>query len=298
VTKLRLQMLEELERRNYALSTIRSYLATIEDLARYFGKPPDQLNPEDIRRYQVYLLRERRLAPNTVNTRTGALRFFFITTLRKPWTVADTPYPKTTVRMPKVLSKDQVARLIESASTPMHRIILMTLYATGVRRAELANLKIADIDSERMVIHVRAGKGGKDRDVMLSEKLLRELRQYWRGMPKKPKLWLFPGNRWHTGEKPITTKVPWQACRDASIRAGLGTEVHPHTLRHCFATHLLEAGADLRTIQMLLGHRDLEETTIYLHISNLHIRATPSPLDMLSTPADQKASAKEKGYHS
>lgn len=288
MTQLRLQMLEELERRNYSPSTIRSYLSTIEDLARYFGRRPDQLEPEHIRRYQVHLLRERRLAPNTVNQRTGALRFFFITTLRKPWSVADTPYPKTTVRLPKVLSKEQVERLIESASTPLYRLILMTLYATGVRRAELANLKIADIDSERMVIHVRAGKGGKDRDVMLSQTLLDELRQYWRCLRKKPKVWLFPGNRWHSGEKPMTTKVPWQACRDASIRAGLGTEVHPHTLRHCFATHLLEAGADLRTIQMLLGHRDLEETTIYLHISSLHIRATPSPLDMLRTPADQK----------
>ncbi len=288
MTQLRLQMLEELERRNYSPSTIRSYLSTIEDLARYFSKPPDQLEPEHIRRYQVHLLRERRLASNTVNQRTGALRFFFITTLRKPWSVADTPYPKTTVRLPKVLSKEQVQRLIESASTPLYRLILMTLYATGVRRAELANLKIADIDSERMVIHVRAGKGGKDRDVMLSQTLLDELRQYWRGLRQKPRVWLFPGNRWHSGEKPMTTKVAWQACRDASIRAGLGTEVHPHTLRHCFATHLLEAGADLRTIQMLLGHRDLEETTIYLHISSLHIRATPSPLDMLRKPADQK----------
>jgi integrase/recombinase XerD len=151
-----------------------------------------------------------------------------------------------------------------------------------LRRAELARLKVGDIDSERMVIHVEGGKGRKDRDVMLSPKLLEELRHYWRGLRRKPKEWLFPGNRWHTGKTPISAKVIWQACRQAAQRAGLGDEVHPHTLRHCFATHLLEAGADLRTIQILLGHRDLEETTIYLHLSKLHLSATASPLNKLT----------------
>jgi len=132
-----------------------------------------------------------------------------------------------------------------------------------------------------MVIHVQGGKGRKDRDVMLSPKLLEALRQHWRGFPRKPSVWLFPGNRWHTGDTPITTKVVWDACKEAAQRAGLQKDVHPHTLRHCFATHLLEAGADLRTIQMLLGHRDLEETTIYLHLSERHLSATGSPLDSL-----------------
>src|SRR6266403_1835598 len=139
----------------------------------------------------------------------------------------------------------------------------MTLYATGVRRAELTHLKVSDIDSQRMVIHVQGGKGRKDRDVMLSPKLLEVLREHWRGLQRKPSAWLFPGNRWHTGDTPIDTKVVWNACKEAAQRAGLQKDVHSHTLRHCFATHLLEAGADLRTIQMLLGHRDLEETTIY-----------------------------------
>jgi integrase/recombinase XerD len=282
VTHLRKMMLEELERRNYSQSTTRAYLRTIEDLARYFKRPPDQLEPEHIRQYQAYLFRDRKLAANTVNQRTGALRFFFITVLKKPWSVAETPYPRQNFRLPKILSPEQVAKLIDSASTQFYRTILMTLYATGLRRAELAQLKISDIDSERMVIHVRGGKGRKDRDVMLSPKLLDALRQYWRGLRRKPKTWLFPGNRWHTGERPILSKVVWQACREAATRARLGDEVHPHTLRHCFATHLLEAGADLRTIQILLGHRDLEETTIYLHLSNLHLSATASPLDALS----------------
>jgi integrase/recombinase XerD len=285
VTHPRKMMLEELERRNYSESTKRAYVQTIEDLARYFKRPPDQLEPAHIRQYQAYLFRDRKLSPNTVNQRTGALRFFFITVLRRSWSIADTPYPKRNFRLPKVLSQQQVAKLIESATTPFYRIILLALYATGLRRAELARLKVSDIDSERMMIHVKGGKGDKDREVMLSPKLLDELRLYWRSLRRKPKTWLFPGNRWHTAERPIDTKVVWHACREAAVRAGLGTEVHPHTLRHCFATHLLEAGADLRTIQLLLGHRDLEETTIYLHLSNLRLSNTASPLDGLRLKA-------------
>jgi site-specific recombinase XerD len=173
---------------------------------------------------------------------------------------------------------------------PFHRILLMTLYATGARRAEVARLKISDIDSERMVIHIQGGKGRKDRDVMLSPALLDALRVHWRGLRRKPTDWLFPGNRWHTASHPVTTKVLWTACQRAAERAGLEHKhIHPHTLRHCFATHLLEAGADLRTIQMLLGHRDLEETTVYLHLSRRHLSATASPLDALAlmTPGEQ-----------
>ena len=148
---------------------------------------------------------------------------------------------------------------------------------------EAAHLKVSDIDSKRMVVHIREGKGGKDRDVMLSTKLLEEPRAYWRGLRRKPKEWLFPGNRWHTSSHPVTTKVLWSACQIAAERAGLDNRrIHPHPLRHCFATHLLEAGADLRTIQILLGHRDLEVTTVYLHLSQRHLSATASPLDALT----------------
>jgi len=276
-------VLEELERRNYTQSTTRAYIRTIEDFARYFKRPPDQLGPEQIREYIAYLFRERKLADNTVNQRVGALRFFFIKTLRKPWSVEETPYPKKRLHLPVILSQDEVGRLIESALIPFHRTILVTLYATGVRRAELANLKVSDIDSQRMVVHIRGGKGRKDRDVMLSPHLLEELRQHYRRLGRKPAEWLFPGGRWHTAaEDPITTKVVWYACREAAQRAGIRKQLHPHTLRHCFATHLLEAGADLRTIQMLLGHSDLKETTIYLHLSQRHLSATASPLDALS----------------
>jgi integrase/recombinase XerD len=281
MTRLRKMMLEELQRRNYSQSTTTAYIRTVEDFARYFKRSPDQLGPEHIREYQAQLFSKQKLAPNTVTQRLAALRFFFVKTLRKPWSADETPYPKKVVRMPAILSQDEVAKLIDAAYTPFHRIVLMTLYATGVRRAELARLKITDIDSERMVIHVQGGKGRKDRDVMLSPKLLEALREHWRSLRRKPAEWLFPGNRWHTANHPIDTKVPWQACHAAAQRAGIQKEIHPHTLRHCFATHLLEAGADLRTIQVLLGHRDLEETTIYLHLSQRHLHATASPLDTL-----------------
>jgi integrase/recombinase XerD len=281
VTRLRKAMLEELERRNFSQSTTRTYIRTVEDFARYFHRRPDQLGPKHVREYQAQLFTKRKLAPNTVTQRLAALRFFFIKTLRKPWSVAETPYPKKVVHLPTILSPEEVARLIDAADTPFHRMLLMTAYATGVRRAELAHLKVSDVDSQRMVIHVQGGKGRKDRDVMLSPKLLEALREYWRGLRRKPKVWLFPGNRWHTAEHPVTTKVVWSACRIAAQRAGITKQVHPHTLRHCFATHLLEAGADLRTIQVLLGHRDLEETTLYLHLSQKHLGATASPLDAI-----------------
>jgi site-specific recombinase XerD len=157
----------------------------------------------------------------------------------------------------------------------------MTLYATGARNAELTHLKVSDINSQRMVIHIQGGKGRVDRDVMLSLKLLEELREHWRRLPRKRSVWLFPGNRWHSGGQPIDTKTPRHACQKAAQRAGIKKRVYPHILRHCFATHLLEAGADLRTIQILLGHRDLKETAIYLHLSERHLHATASPLDSL-----------------
>src|SRR4029077_4805924 len=210
-----------------------------------------------------------------------ALRFFYTKTLKRVWSIEETPYPKKTLHLPAILSQEEVARLIDAAWPTFHRTLLMALYATGLRRAELARLKVSDVDSKRMVIHVRGGKGRKDRDVMLSPKLLEALREHWRELHRKPSAWLFPGNRWHTSDTPITTKVVWNACKEAAQRAGLQKDVHPHTLRHCFATHLLEAGADLRTIQILLGHRDLKETTIYLHLSQRHLSATVSPLDSL-----------------
>jgi integrase/recombinase XerD len=292
MTPLRKMMLEEIERRNFSESTKECYIRAVEDFASFFKRPPDQLGPEHIREFQAHLFTQRKFAPNTVNQRLAALRFFFVKTLHRPWNAAETPYPKKVIHLPIVLSQQEVALLIDSAVVPFHHTVLMTLYATGVRRAELTHLKVNDIDSDRMIVRVRGGKGRKDREVMLSPKLLEELRDHWRRY--KPKEWLFPGGRWHNSQNPITDKVPWQACQAAAKRCGLEKRVHPHIMRHCFATHLLEAGADLRTIQMLLGHRDLEETTIYLHVSKRHLNATPSPLDSLQLSTTPKETPAEE----
>ena len=281
MTRLRKMMLDELQPRNFSEDTIRHYIRTVEDFARHFNCPPDRLGLRHIREYQAELFQKRKLSAGSVTYCLAALRFFYIKTLKKGWSVAETPYPKKNYRLPTILSQEQVARLIDAARTPFHRTLLMTLYATGLRCAELTHLKFSDVDSKRMVIHVRGGKGRKDRDVMLSPKLLEELRQHWRRLPRKTSDWLFPGNRWHTANHPIDAKTLRHACQGAAKRAGLNYAIHPHTLRHCFATHLLEAGADLRTIQILLGHSSLKETTVYLHLSKRHLNATPSPLDSL-----------------
>ena len=282
MTRLRQMMLDELERRNYTQNTRRAYLHAVAEFACHFHRSPEQLGLDHVRDYQVHLFRSRKLKANSVSVHIAALRFIFVAVLKRQWPVTDTPYPKKPETLPAVLSQEEITRLIDAAVTPVHRLILMTLYATGLRRTELTQLKIADIDAPRMVIHVRGGKGRKDRDVMLSPRLLEAMRQYWRGLRRKPKVWLFPGGTWHTDvDRPITDRVVWNACAQAARRAGMEKPIHPHTLRHCFATHLLEAGADIRTIQVLLGHSSLKATTIYLHLSRRHLQATASPLDAL-----------------
>ena len=293
MTQLRQMMLDELQRRNYSPNTVRTYIHAIEDFARYFGRSPYRLGPEHIRQYQVHLFRERKLSAGTVEGRTAALRFLFVKTLKRPYIHDQIPFPKRQRPLPAVLSQDEVARLIDSAQNLMHRAMLMTLYGTGVRRAELCQLKVADVDSKRMVIRVRNGKGGRDRDVLLSDKLLETLREYWRWM--KPKTHLFPGTvkNWRA-DVPITTKVVWTAVNEARKRAGIEKRISPHTLRHSFATHMLEAGADLRTIQVLLGHAELADTAVYLHLSRRHLQAVASPIESLtvSTPDDVRRSRK------
>jgi site-specific recombinase XerD len=283
MTRLRKMMLDELERRNYTQSTQRAYLCGVADFARHFHRSPDQLNLDHVREYQVQLFRVRKLASATVAARIAALRFLFVQVLKRPWTVEDMPYPKHPQKLPVILTQEEVARMIEAAALPLHRIVLMILYGTGVRRKELTHLKVSDIDTGRMAIHVHGGKGRKDRDVMLSPKLLEALREYWRSLKHKPKEWLFPGGgRAHDNlDQPMTDKVVWYAVEQAAKLAGIEKAVHPHTLRHSFATHLLEAGVDLRTIQLLLGHSDLKATTPYLHLSHRHLQSTASPLDAL-----------------
>jgi integrase/recombinase XerD len=288
VTHLRQLMLDELERRKYSPNTVRSYLHAVEEFARYFRRSPEQLGPDHVREYQVHLFRDRKLSARTVAGQTAALRFLFVKTLRRPYLPDALPFPKLSRRLPTVLSQEEVARLIDASGNLMHRAMLMTLYATGVRRAELCSLKVADIDSERMMLHIHQGKGGRDRDVPLSPKLLATLREYWRWM--KPKTYLFPGmeNNWRA-DVPVTTKVAWIAVTEAAKAAGITRRVSPHTLRHSYATHLLEAGADLRTIQVLLGHAKLADTTVYLHLSRRHLQAVPSPIESLTVSTSAEA---------
>jgi len=282
MTDLRKRMLEELQRHNYSKETIRLYLFAVQDFAHHFNKRPDLLTQEHMREFQLYLLNERKLRVETVAGRITALRFFFTKVLRRPFQELDLVYPKLPVRLPTVLSEDEVAKLIESASSAYHRVIITTLYATGMRRSELARLKVEDIDSQRMVIHVRQGKGGKDRDVTLSPRLLEVLRDYWKW--RKPKLYLFASLLCPRPDKPITSKTIWYAVREAARRAGIKKKITPHTLRHSWATHLLERGTDLKTIQVLLGHVDLEATTIYLHLSQRHMQSMTNPVDALPIP--------------
>jgi site-specific recombinase XerD len=216
----------------------------------------------------------------TVVTQICALRFFCRYVLQRRDVREDLPYPKQRLRLPVVLSPDEVQRLIAGAKNLYHRTLLLTLYGAGLRRSEACQLKVRDIDSQRMVLRVEQGKGGRDREVPLSATLLAALREYYRWM--RPRTYLFPGTHhgWRA-DAPITSKVIWEAVRLAARKAGIDKRVTPHTLRHTYATHLLEAGADLRTIQLLLGHADLSHTTVYLHLSRRHLQAAPNPLEQL-----------------
>jgi integrase/recombinase XerD len=280
MTQLRRRMLEELQRRNYSDNTIRQYLLAVRQFAEHFGKPPDQLGSDELRTYQAYLLRDRKLAVGTVVARVAALRFFFVRVLKRHQFREDLPYPKDRRRLPTVLSLEEVTRLINAAGNLQQRAMLMTLYGTGMRRTELSLLKVRDVDSQRMMIRVERGKGGAGRDIPLSSALLETLREYWRG--KKPHTYLFPSSEGHRGkEQPTSDRAVWYACKQAARHARLTKRIGPHTLRHSFATHLLEAGTDLRTIQIILGHGDLETTAKYLHLSQRHLRAVVNPLEGL-----------------
>ena len=292
MTRLRKMMLEELERRNYSEGTTRRYLRYVERFAQHFGKSPDKLSPDHLRTYQSYLLKVRKLDPGTVECHVSALRFLFIRTLHRHEFRQFLPYPKVRRKLPKILSLEEVARLIDASSGLFERTLLMVLYGTGMRRSEVARLKIADIDSQRMVLHVVNGKGGKDRDLPLSPKLLQTLRAYWRWL--QPQTYLFPSRTNREAEQPITDKTVWRACSEAASRSGIRKRVTPHLLRHSWATHLLEAGTDLRTIQLLLGHEDLEVTARYLHLSAQRLQKVANPIEELKlSNVDQS----RRSYH-
>jgi site-specific recombinase XerD len=236
-------MLEELERRNYSQNTVETYTFILEEFTKYFHRAPDQLGPEHIRQYQVHLFRERKLSSNSVRQRVSALRFFFVKTLRRHYMLDHIPFPKEHRPLPTVLSQEEVALLIDSSSNLLHRAMLMTLYATGMRRAELVKLKVTDIDKPRMMVHIHQGKGNRDRDVPISEKLLETLREYFRWM--KPKTYLFPGTvQYWRADVPISAKMVWHACRQAAERAGIQKKISPHCLRHYAASRTMPLGSN------------------------------------------------------
>jgi integrase/recombinase XerD len=280
MTVLRQRMTEDMQLRNLAPNTQLSYLQQVSCFARHFGKSPEELGEKDIRSYQVYLTNEKKLSSGSIHITVAALRFLYKVTLKKDWTVEDVlPLPKKQQKLPIVLSPEEVHQFLACIDSIKHRAILTTCYGAGLRISEAVHLKPTAIDSQRMVIRVEQGKGQRDRYVMLSSTLLDILRSYWRAM--RPKEWLFPGDQ---PGRPITRGAVGDACQSAHLRSGLSKPVTPHSLRHAFAVHLLEAGTDVRTIQLLLGHRSLATTARYLRIATSTVCGTASPLELLPRP--------------
>jgi integrase/recombinase XerD len=277
MTPLRQRMIEDMRIRNLAPNTQRAYVEQISRFARHFGKSPELLGPAEIRAYQLHLVQERQLSASSILVAVAAIRFLYKVTLKRNWRIEEVvPTCRKPQRLPVVLSRDEVLRFLDAVAMLKHRVILTVCYAAGLRISEAVRLTPAAIDSRRMVIRVDEGKGRKDRYVMLSPKLLDILRDYWR--TARPQHWLFPGD---LPGKPITPCAVEIACRTARIECSIGKPVTPHSLRHAFAVHLLEAGADLRTIQLLLGHRSLSTTARYLRLATSKVCATASPLDAL-----------------
>src|SRR5882757_4418419 len=280
MTPLRRRMTEDMQVRNFSPHTQNSYVQQVTLFARHFSKSPELLGPEEIRSYQVYLTNEKKLAPSSILIAVSALRFLYKVTLHRDWCFEDIiPSPKKPQTLPIVLSPEEVLQFLSCVQSIKHRTILTTCYAAGLRVSEATRLKVADIDSERMVIRVEQGKGQKDRYVMLSPKLLQTLREWWR--VDKPKQWLFPSEL--VGSH-ITRDAVEQACQKAHRICRISKPITPHCLRHAFAVHLLESGTDVRTIQLLLGHRSLATTARYLRIATTKVCSTRSPLDLLPQP--------------
>jgi integrase/recombinase XerD len=275
ISPLRRRMIEDMSVRNLSPKTQQSYLHAVAKFSRYFGRSPDRLDLEDVRAFQVHLVAKGISWP-ALNQTVCALRFFYGVTLGQDKIPERIVYARQPRKLPTVLNADEIVRFLEAVPSLKMRTALTTAYATGLRASEVVRLRVRDIDSGRMVIRVEQGKGGKDRIVMLSARLLEILRTYWR--LARPKVWLFPARY---ENKPITVWVLHEACRSARVAAGLDKHVTVHALRHSFATHLLDNGTDIRIIQALLGPNNLSSTALYTKVSNGLIRRTQSPLDRL-----------------
>ncbi len=279
MTPLRQRMIDDMQIRNLALNTQKSYLLQISCFAKYFSQSPEKLGPEEVRRYQIYLINDKKLTHSSLCITVAALRFLYNVTLKQPWALEEIPAPKKPQTLPVVLSPEEVQQFLACASAPKHHAILCVLYGAGLRISEACRLKVTDIDSERMTQRVDQGKGNKDRYSLLSPRLLNILRQYWK--QRRPRDWLFPGN---PSSQPIGRSAVTLACKKVHACSGLKKPVSPHTFRHAFATHLLESGTELRTIQLLLGHRSLSTTARYLKLATSKVCAITSPLDLLCCP--------------
>ena len=278
MTSLRKRMIEDMRIRNLAPNTQERYIDHVAAFARYFGRSPDRLGPEQVRTYQLHLIQDKKLSASSVNVAVAALKFLYGVTLRRAWTVQRIVLSKRERKLPVVLSPDETVQFFEHVAGLKYRAILLTQFAAGLRVSEAVALKVSDIDSRRMVIRVEQGKGRKDRYAMLSPKLLDLLREYWRTC--RPEQWLFPG----TAGRHISTEAVRRVCKLACQAAGLKKNVTPHSLRHSFATHLLESETDLRKIQLLLGHRSISSTVRYTHVTISGAAQTRSPLDSLPAP--------------
>jgi integrase/recombinase XerD len=275
MTELREKMIKAMELRNFAPRTQTAYLAAVANLSKHYMRSPEQIPQDEIEDYLLYLKKDRKLSYSTRNQVISGLKFFFNETIKNPDMHLELPRKKTPVKLPEVLSVDEVNRVINAPSNIKHRAILMTAYSAGLRVGEVVSLKLRHIISARMLILVEDGKGVKDRYTILSEKLLENLRSYWRSY--RPTKWLFPSV---DPEKHISRSTAQRLFTSAKRKAGISKGRGIHTLRHCFATHLLEAGYDISTIQKLLGHRHLSTTQVYLHVSKKAISAVKSPLDI------------------
>lgn len=269
-------MWEDMRIRNLSLTTQKKYLAQVAAFANHFHKSPQLLGIEDIRVFLLYLAQEKKFSSSSINVTVSALRFLYKVTLGYKWDIEKIHFARREKKLPVVLSPEEVAQFLKSVKSKKHQVILMAAYATGLRILEATRLKISDIDTRRMAIRVQQGKGKRDRYVMLSRKLLLILRDYWKKY--RPSSWLFYGE---TKNSPLSPGTVRQVCRLASFESGLKKRVTPHILRHSFATHLLEQGANLRTIQVLLGHKSPKSTTVYTHIAVQNLKATTSPFDTL-----------------
>jgi integrase/recombinase XerD len=285
MTPLRQRMIDDMTLHGLKPKTIQAYVTCIARFARHFGKSPELLGTAEIRSYLLYLNHDRHVASSTYNQALCALKFLYRITLKKDWGLDGLARTRRQTKLPVVLSLEEVNRFFQAITGLRHRAILMTAYSAGLRISEVLALRVDDIDSQRMVIRIRQAKGSKDRYVMLSPRLLTLLREYWKARRRKleePSPWLFPGT---VPGQPLSDKPVYEACQAACLAAGLDKHVTVHTLRHSFATHLLEDGTDLRTIQILLGHRSLNTTARYLHVATAALRSTRSPLDRLDSPS-------------